>query len=704
MPTACTRSIATICLLGLAVGGLAQKSARAAVVVINNGSQRTIQFTLEPTWSGEAHYSVAPGRLIPVPVPNAVRIAFPSGEVIVRGWLAPNTLQEFYVQGKEVNLRPVLFSAIPTSALPTAEPPVPVTVPVKLLAEKGLAGTGAVWEDHLREQLEIASQYFQLYCGVRFRVAAVQTWRPEESARDFPRLVAAFSKVALRPGWLAIGLVREMQGDPGYEFHHAPQPLFTHLLLPDVRKNFTREDQLQVLIHALGHFLGAAHSPEPSSIMRAGSFGSRRPEGSLSFDAMNTLVMNLFADELRAHGPEALEKMPRDHREYVAAAYREMANRLPSDREIIHYAELLREPILPDARYLGQWVDGGRLTGDRVADWHETKSSPRLANRELFEPQRPIRWLMDNSLAPAGPLESWVEFAGGDCLPGRVVGFRDGTESAKHRWPPHLLVVPYGPLDLPDASPRAHVRLTVPWLRRIVWQRVAERYQPRTLFLPDGRRLEFRSFRFSATAIQLLRDEGIREVPFSDVAELHLPPLDPWEAYFDQLAALAPGENVRLVRVETVSGLRATSTTERFQAKGSGDRSASWYHLCQPAWSLDPLWLAHETIRVRQYFRPNEVPLSRIDPSDSRQQSDLGGVCAGKPIGTWRAGRWKAAVRRRRGVSGCMPRANWSFHFRSPRRHSRAGWAWTCSLETAAASGRVSCWIPRPARRSSKAS
>ena len=214
-----------------------------------------------------------------------------------------------------------------------------------------------------------------------------------------------------------------------------------------------------------------------------------------------------------------------------------------------------------------------------------------------------------------------------------MVGFRDGAESAKHRWPPHLLVVPYGPLDLPDTAPRGHVRVTVSWLRRIVWQRVAEGYQPRTLFLPDGRRLEFRSCRFTATAVQLLRDEGIREVPFSDVAELHLPPADPWEAYFEQLAALAPGENARLVYLETVSGLRATSTTERFQAQGTGDRPASWYHLCQPGWSLDPLWLAHEAIRVRRYFRPNEVPLSRIEPSGGRQQSDLGGVWR------WRADR-----------------------------------------------------------------
>ena len=115
---------------------------------------------------------------------------------------------------------------------PAAEAPVPVTVPVKLLAEKGFPGDRTVWEKRLREQLEAASQYFELYCNVRFRVAAVQTWQPEKPVHDFPRLVAEFSKIDPQPGWLAIALVREMHGDPGHEFHHAPQPLFAHLLLP----------------------------------------------------------------------------------------------------------------------------------------------------------------------------------------------------------------------------------------------------------------------------------------------------------------------------------------------------------------------------------------------------------------------------------------------------------------------------------------
>jgi len=255
----------------------------------------------------------------------------------------------------------------------------------------------------------------------------------------------------------------------------------------------------------------------------------------------------------------------------------------------------------------------------------------------------PIRWVVDNSLPAAGPLDAMIELAGGDCLPGRVVGFSDGTQALRRRVPPHVTVAVSIPVDWPDGPSRSNVRVTLPWLKRIVWQRVTNRYQPRTLFFPDGRQLGFRSVRFSAAGIQVLREGEIREFGLGELAELHFPPVDSWEAYYDQLSGLSPGPdtrrmlfdsstipspNARLVRWETSTGLRVTGTTVRFQARarGAADQPANWYHLIQPAWCLDPFWVRHETIRVRAYFMPHEVPLTRIEPAASRGQSDLGGT------------------------------------------------------------------------------
>lgn len=279
-------------------------------------------------------------------------------------------------------------------------------------------------------------------------------------------------------------------------------------------------------------------------------------------------------------------------------------------------------------RYTGQWIDGTRLSGETLGPWHETKASPNLSGRDLFDPVRPIRWVVDNALPVAGPLDAMIEWTGGDCLPGRVVGSSDGTETPHRRVPPHVKVAVSIPVDLPGGASRSNIRVALPWLKRIVWQRVTNRYQPRTLFFPDGRQLSFRSVRFSAGGVQVLREGEIREFGLGELAELHFPALDPWDAYYDQLSGLSPGPEARLLRWETSTGLRITGTTERFQARSQGapEQPANWVHLIQPAWSLDPLWVRHETIRVRAYFMPHEVPLTRIEPSESRGQSDLGGL------------------------------------------------------------------------------
>lgn len=291
-----------------------------------------------------------------------------------------------------------------------------------------------------------------------------------------------------------------------------------------------------------------------------------------------------------------------------------------------HAAEA--KPRVDPTRYLGEWIDGTHLSGEALGPWHETKASPILAGRELLNADRPIRWVIDNALTAAGPPEPAVELAGGDCLPGRVVGYSDGTGSFERRVAPHLTIAMSIPVDWPDGPSRPNVRVALPWLKRIVWQRVTNRYQPRSLFFPDGRQMTFRAVRFSATGVQVFREGAIREIGFGEIAELHFPAIDPWEAYFDQLSGLSPGPSARLATWETTTGLRVMGTTERFRARshGAADQPANWYHLIQPAWCLDSLWVRHDTIRVRAYFQPHEVPLTRVEPSAARSQSDLGGV------------------------------------------------------------------------------
>jgi len=615
----------------------------AAVVVVSNRSEGPVEFALGPVWGETKEYSLAPGEKVRVQVGESVELTHTQGEKEIQHWLAPNSVHDFVARkGKPLALEQVTFSSSRGSGwlhTPSEkQPPGVVTVPVKILADEERARAIADWKTVLGDRLAAASESIEAHSGVRFQVAGVATWKSDDDETDFRRLEAQFRQtVTIDPGRPAIGLTGQFQITEKTPLAHLTRrPFVTHVLLPAVQEGFSEVDQLALLVHELGHFLGAVHSPEENSVMRSpipqppGRGKEKKtqwdgPSGT-SFDAINTLAISLVADELRTRQPRHPSELPRRTRWHLGAIYGEMARRVRSDTQAIRSAELFRDTAFSGWRYTGRWVDGTRRGGDEVAPWHQTESSPALLGRRLFEGDNPIRWLRDNTLPAAERPQAVVELVGGDRLPGRVVGIADADPSPNHQLPPYLLVMPYVKLDWPRGPVRPQVRVTLDWVRRIVWKRVTDRYQPQTLFLHDGRRFDFRSARLTETSVRLLREDGIREVPLSDVAELHFPQHDPWEAYFDGLAVLSPDGAGRLVEMETTDGLRATGSSQRFQAHsyGSEEDPTRWHHLVQTAWSPDPFWVLHRTIRLRRYFLPQEVRLSRIDPVAVRQQSDLG--------------------------------------------------------------------------------
>ncbi len=280
------------------------------------------------------------------------------------------------------------------------------------------------------------------------------------------------------------------------------------------------------------------------------------------------------------------------------------------------------------ARFTAQYVSGKRLNGAEIFDWNDEKADPRLDNQKLFFAADRILWIEDHAIAPADLPEAFVEFFGGDRLPGQVLEYRTGQESPFRKTPPCVIVAPEAAIDWPEGKRLGGLAVVARWLRRVVWQaRDDDRYRPGTLFYLDGRQIEFRAARWSRNSVRLLLEQETRDVPFEEIAELHLPRPAPWDAWFDQLAMLLPDGTGLVMQVETGDGLRATASTLRFSAApfGEAGKPESWYHAVQPAWSVEPLWLRHRAIRMRRYFAPHEVPLSVIEPIRAIQRSNLAG-------------------------------------------------------------------------------
>ncbi len=325
---------------------------------------------------------------------------------------------------------------------------------------------------------------------------------------------------------------------------------------------------------------------------------------------------------------------------------------------------------------MGTLVDGTHFAGHAIHDWGKKGENPRLDDQPLADIAQPVRWLRDNTLPVPVTPPAFVEMAGGDRLPGNVVEYvppTDGTtlanqepapdeaRSGPRALPAHLIVEPESGAILRFARQRPEIRVRTAWLRRIVWQRSGlDRYEPNTLRLRSGGTSTFRSLQFTATGVKLLKGEGVEQFPFAEIAEIHLPEIDPWIAHYQQLVVLTPEGNARLVRWETSDGLRATGSLERFQAfDGPGDRPDGWVHLLQPAWSLSPLYVWHPSIRLRTWFEPSELPLSALEPAATRRQPIFSGAWDWRTDKNCRGGALRCGARSLPGAWASMRRVSW---------------------------------------------
>ena len=279
-------------------------------------------------------------------------------------------------------------------------------------------------------------------------------------------------------------------------------------------------------------------------------------------------------------------------------------------------------------RFSAMFADGSRHEGNTLADWHELGKQPRLDNRVLFDLNNPMRWLRDRSLTPGTTPNAFVETVSGDRLPGRVVGFESSDSSFYEQLPNHFVVELASEYVSPSTgkSDVQPVRIVERFVRRIVWRNLKGGVsKPSTAQLLDGRSLKFRSARFGNGYVNLLLADGVQRVSYSELAEIHLPSSDVWDAYFDEMAALSPDAQARLFQVETVGGSILTTSLSRLDAAvhGKADDRNRWLHGLHPVWCLDPLWIWSRDVYIRRSFAPNEVPLSRIVPSAVEQSSSL---------------------------------------------------------------------------------
>lgn len=284
-----------------------------------------------------------------------------------------------------------------------------------------------------------------------------------------------------------------------------------------------------------------------------------------------------------------------------------------------------------ELKYSAAFADGHRMTGAILSGWQRpgqvTRGEQKLNDRPIFDKSNPVRWIKrENAPAVVAP-KAFVEFVGGNRLPGRVQGIGATVDKTKGQIPPHLIVEADNAGELPEHDARGQVRILTRWLRRIAWERRSnQEYQPATLFYRDGRQLTFQAVRFGDGAVNVLTAEERRQVPFDDMAELHLPRQSFWDAYFEQLALLASADGERLLRITTSDGAVLTTTAATVvpaSRRRSGDYEDRLFHAVQPPWALDPVFVRVSRIVSWLSYAPHEVPLSLVELSQVTQRATL---------------------------------------------------------------------------------
>jgi hypothetical protein len=287
-----------------------------------------------------------------------------------------------------------------------------------------------------------------------------------------------------------------------------------------------------------------------------------------------------------------------------------------------------------DLLWDGLFADGSRVSGT-IAGWNTPASQPQIDGKPMFDAANPVRWVVRQRPPTSTPFrQPFVELACGDRLPGLVEGHVSGLDDWRRTTRPHLLVQPLSSVDLPGKKPRPHVRVASEFVRRVVLvPRRGRPLPPATILTRDGREVGFRSLRFVGAGVIILVDGGPQRLSFDEIAEIRLADRDPWEMYPRMVAWLAPqaatspadAAVARLMRVETDDGMVATTAVDPLHGTGDARRQLSWLILAQPAWSLDPLWLPHASVRRRIVFSATEVPLSLFEPKAVDRKATFGG-------------------------------------------------------------------------------
>lgn len=223
------------------------------------------------------------------------------------------------------------------------------TIAVRIYVDEEEPRTDSLWQMTLGRRLDQASMILSRYGSVRFSVTKFGRWDSDDGEHDFGRSLKEFeAETNPAPAELAIGFTSQYRLQRGRSNLGGTRgPMRRHILLREGSPNVQEVERLEVLVHELAHYLGAAHSGRSDSVMRPvlGDGQSRVRAFQIKLDEPNAGIVRLVSHEIATRHVKNMHQLSVRTKVEIRNLYAELARGFPEDEVAKRYVQIMDRSI-----------------------------------------------------------------------------------------------------------------------------------------------------------------------------------------------------------------------------------------------------------------------------------------------------------------------------------------------------------------------